>query len=160
MAGVNKAILIGNLGRDPELKYGQQSGKAVCRFTLATSERWGGEDRTEWHNIVCFDRIAEIANEYLAKGRQVYLEGRISNRKYQGNDGQDRYISEILVSNLTLLGGGGGGVRREQGDDYAPPRREAPAPRQRAGTSKPSPTDDDPFSGDFGPDPTEDDIPF
>ena len=165
MAGVNKVILIGNLGKDPELKYGQTSGKAVCRFSLATTERYGGEDRTEWHNVVCFDRTAEIANEYLAKGRQVYVEGRIQTRKWQGQDGQDRYTTEILVNNLTLLGG-----RREGGDDYgrrdeeyssAPPRREAPA-RQSApkAPARPAPMDDDPFSGDFGPPPTEDDMPF
>ncbi|MDR1920389.1 MAG: single-stranded DNA-binding protein, partial [Candidatus Adiutrix sp.] len=83
MAGVNKVILVGNLGKDPEMKYGQNSGKAVCRFSLATTERFSGEDRTEWHNIVCFDRLAEIVNEYLAKGRQVYIEGRIQTRKWQ-----------------------------------------------------------------------------
>lgn len=162
MAGVNKVILIGNLGKDPELKYGQTSGKAVCRFSLATTERWGGEDRTEWHNIVCFDRTAEIANEYLAKGRQVYIEGRIQNRKWQDQGGQDRYMTEILVSNLTLLGG-----RREGGDDYAsaPPRREssprpAAAAPKGAAAARSAAMDDDPFSGDFGPPPTEDDMPF
>lgn len=159
MAGVNKVILIGNLGKDPELKYGQTSGKAVCRFSLATTERWGGEDRTEWHNIVCFDRTAEIANEYLAKGRPVYVEGRIQNRKWQDQSGQDRYTTEILVSNLTLLGG-----RREGGDDYASSPRREPSPRPAASTAKAAPRsapmDDDPFSGDFGPPPTEDDMPF
>lgn len=163
MAGVNKVILIGNLGKDPELKYGQTSGKAVCRFSLATTERWGGEDKTEWHNVVCFDRTAEIANEYLAKGRQVYIEGRIQTRKWQDQNGQDRYTTEILVSNLTMLGGGG----RQGGDDYAPAaRREAPSrPAAGGGSSskapaRSAPLDDDPFSGDFGPPPTEDDMPF
>ncbi|MDR1043745.1 MAG: single-stranded DNA-binding protein [Candidatus Adiutrix sp.] len=157
MAGVNRVILVGNLGKDPELKYGQASGKAVCRFTLATSDRYGGEERTEWHNIVCFDRTAEIANEYLSKGRLVYLEGRIQNRKYQDQSGQDRWITEILVNQMTMLGG-----RREGGEDYAPaPRREAP-PRPAAAKAppRPAPMDDDPFSSDFGPPPTEDDMPF
>ncbi len=166
-AGINKVILIGNLGNDPELKYGQQSGKAVCRFSLATTERWNGEDRTEWHRIVCFGRTAEIANEYLAKGRQVFVEGRISYSKYQGNDGQERYSTDILVNNLTLLGG------RREGGDYAPPREPrsvgaAPssAPGQQQERSfqqaprEQSPMADDPFSGDYGPMANEDDIPF
>ena len=161
MAGVNKVILVGNLGKDPELKYGKASGKAVCRFPLATSDRYGGEDRTEWHNIVCFDRTAEIASEYLRKGRQVYVEGRIQTRKYQDQQsGQDRYFTEILVNQMTMLGG-----RNESDGDYTPaPRREAPprpAPsRAPSQSSRPAPMDDDPFSGDFGPPPTEDDMPF
>lgn len=164
MAGVNKVILLGRLGKDPEMKYGQNSNIPVCRFSLATSERYKGEEKTEWHNIVCFDRTAEIANEYLAKGRQVYLEGRIQTRKYQGQDGSDRYMTEIIVSALQLLGGrndggdSGGGGRREEGGYTPQPRREssAPAPRRE---SRGVP-DDDPFSGDFGPPPTEDDMPF
>lgn len=166
MAGVNKVILIGHLGKDPELKYGQASGKAVCRFSLATTERYGGEDRTEWHNVVCFDRTAEIANEYLSKGRMIYVEGRIQTRKWQDQSGQDRYTTEILVNNLTMLGGGGGGGGRRDGDDYAPPApRRDPAPRQAAkapqGGRAQAQMDDDPFSGgEFGPPPTEDDMPF
>ena len=162
MAGVNKVILIGNLGKDPELKYGQASGKAVCRFSLATTERWSGEERTEWHNLVLFDRTAEVANEYLRKGSQIYVEGRIQTRKWQGQDGQDRYTTEIVVSNMTMLGGGG---RREAAnEDYTPaPRRES-APRPAASKpqgGRPAATDDDPFSGgEFGPPPTEDDMPF
>lgn len=157
MAGVNKVILVGNLGKDPELKYGQTSGKAVCRFSLAVNDRRGGDEQTEWFNIVCFDRTAEVANEYLAKGRMVYLEGRLQTRKYQDQNGQDRYMTEVLVSNMTMLGG-----RREGGDDYAspPPRRE-PAPRAAAkAPPRSAPMDDDPFSGDFGPPPTEEDMPF
>ena len=159
MAGVNKIILLGNLGKDPELKYSQASGKAVCRFSLAVSDRRGGEEQTEWFNIVCFDRTAEIANEYLAKGRQVYLEGRLQTRKYQDQNGQDRYMTEVIVSNLTLVGS-----RRDSGDDYS-----APAPQReqvsRPAAKAPSPPrsaapNDDPFSGDFGPPPTEEDMPF
>ena len=164
MAGVNKVILIGNLGKDPELKYGQASGKAVCRFSLATTERWSGEERTEWHNLVLFDRTAEVANEYLRKGSQIYVEGRIQTRKWQGQDGQDRYTTEIVVSNMTMLGSGGGGRREAANEDYTPaPRREA-APRPAAAKpqgGRPAAMDDDPFSGgEFGPPPTEDDMPF
>lgn len=164
MAGVNKVILIGNLGKDPELKYGQTSGKAVCRFSLATTEKYGGEEKTEWHNLVLFDRLAEIANEYLSKGRMIYVEGRIQYRKWQGQDGQDRYTTDILVNNMTMLGGG----RREAGNEEyasAPPRREqapkpASAPKPQSGRSSAA-MDDDPFSGgEFGPPPTEDDMPF
>ncbi len=157
MAGVNKVILIGNLGKDPEMKYGQTSGKAVCRFSLAVNERrGGGEEQTEWFNIVCFDRTAEVANEYLTKGKQVYIEGRLQTRKYQDQSGQDRYMTEVIANNMTMLGS-----RRDSGDDYAPaaPRREAP-PRPAAKAKPAAAPDDDPFSGDFGPPPTEDDMPF
>lgn len=161
MAGVNKVILVGNLGKDPELKYGQASGKAVCRFSLAVSDRRGGEEQTEWFNIVCFDRTAEVANEYLSKGRQVYLEGRLQTRKYQDKDGMDRYMTEVLVSQMTMLGS-----RRDGPEDYAPapPQREQPsrppAPPKAPSRSAPMDMDDDPFSGDFGPPPTEEDMPF
>jgi single-strand DNA-binding protein len=160
MAGVNRVILIGNLGKDPEVKYSQGSGKAVCRFSLAVSEKRSGEEQTEWFNIVCFDRTAEIAGEYLAKGRPVYIEGRLQTRKYQDKDGQDRTITEVLTNNLTLLGS-----RRDQGgEDYtpAPPRREAaPSPPRKAPPPpSPAPPDDDPFSSDLGPGPTEDEMPF
>ncbi|MDR2442381.1 MAG: single-stranded DNA-binding protein [Deltaproteobacteria bacterium] len=103
MAGVNKAILVGNLGKDPDMKY-TQSGKAMVNFSLATTERWGGEDRTEWHNIVMFDRLAEIANEYLRKGRTVYIEGRIQTRSWEDQNGNKRYITEIVASNMQMLG--------------------------------------------------------
>jgi single-strand DNA-binding protein len=165
--GVNKVILVGRLGKDPEMKYGQSSNIAVCRFSLATSERSKGEDRTEWHNIVMFDRLAEIANEYLSKGRLVYIEGRIQTRKWQGQDGNDRYMTEIVANNMQMLGGGredGGGSReysrRDEGEYTPQPRREAP-PREAAPPRRErSVPDDDPFSGDFGPPPTEDDMPF
>ena len=160
MAGVNKAIILGRLGKDPELRHSQTSGKAVCRFSVATSDRFGnGEERTEWHNVVLFDRQAEVASEYLAKGRQVYIEGRIQTRKWQDQDGKDRYTTEIIGQTMQFIGG-----RSEQGsDDYAPsqPRREAPPrPAPKPQTARPTPVDDDPFSGEFGPPPTEDDMPF
>lgn len=152
MAGVNKVILLGYLGKDPELKYGGNSGKAVCRFSLAINERRGNEDHTEWFNIVCFERIAEVANEYLAKGKPVFIEGRLSTRKYKDRDGQEKYMTEVLASQLTLLGGGSDREGRA-------PASKAPDPKPAAAKPKPRPQDD-PFSGDYGPPPSEDDMPF
>jgi len=125
---VNKAILIGNLGKDPELRY-TQSGRAVCSFSLATSERWKGQDgqqqeQTTWHNIVAWGRQAEVMKEYLAKGRQVYIEGRISNRSYDDKDGNKRYISEVVVQNFQFVGNRGdsaGGPPSGGGSDLPPP---------------------------------------
>ncbi|MBD3232499.1 MAG: single-stranded DNA-binding protein [candidate division Zixibacteria bacterium] len=113
MASVNLAILIGNLGKDPELRY-TPSGAAVASFSMATTEKWKDKDgqlaeRTEWHNIVCWGRQAEVANEYLKKGSPVYIEGRIQNRSYDDRDGNRRYITEIVCRRLQLLGGRGGG---------------------------------------------------
>ena len=111
--GVNKVILIGNLGRDPEVKY-MPSGSAVCNVTLATSESWkdkqSGEqqERTEWHRVVFFGRLGEIAGEYLRKGSKVYVEGSLRTRKWQGQDGQDRYTTEIVASEMQMLDSRGG----------------------------------------------------
>ena len=121
MAGVNKVIIIGNLGRDPEIKY-TQSNVPVANFSVATSESWkdksSGEwqEKTEWHRIVAWRHLAERAERYLRKGKQVYIEGRIETRKWTGQDGNDRYTTEIVANQLMLLGrrddneqGGGGG---------------------------------------------------
>jgi single-strand DNA-binding protein len=109
---VNKVILVGNLGKDPELKH-TSSGTAVATMTLATNERYkdrNGEwqDRTEWHNVVLWQRLAEIAAEYLRKGRSVYVEGRLQTRSWEDKQGQKRYTTEIVASDLVLLGGGRG----------------------------------------------------
>jgi single-strand DNA-binding protein len=114
--GVNKVILVGNLGKDPEVRY-MPSGSAAANVTLATSESWKdkqtGEqkDRTEWHNVVFFGRLAEIAGEYLKKGSQVYVEGSLRTRKWQDKSGNDRYTTEIVANEMQMLGsrGGGGG---------------------------------------------------
>ncbi len=108
---VNKVILIGNLGKDPELKH-TSGGTAVATMTVATNERFkdkSGEwqDRTEWHNVVLWQRLAEIAAEYLKKGRSVYVEGRLQTRSWEDKQGQKRYTTEIVASDLVLLGGGG-----------------------------------------------------
>lgn len=109
--GVNKAILIGNLGKDPEFKY-TPGGQPVATFSLATTERWTDkngqrQDRTEWHNIVAWGRTAELANQYLKKGRTVYIEGRISTRSWDDKDGNKKYRTEIVVTQLQFLGSGG-----------------------------------------------------
>ena len=111
--GVNKVIIVGNLGGDPETRY-MPSGSAVTNFTVATNESWKdkqtGEqkERTEWHKVAMFNRLAEIAAEYLRKGSQVYIEGKLRTRKWQGQDGQDRYTTEIIADEMQMLGGRGG----------------------------------------------------
>lgn len=111
--GINKVIIVGNLGKDPEVKY-MPSGEAVTNITVATSESWKdkstGEqvEKTEWHRIVFFRRLAEIAGEYLKKGSKVYIEGKLQTRKWQGQDGQDRYTTEIVASEMQMLDGKGG----------------------------------------------------
>lgn len=175
MASINKVILIGNLGRDPEIRY-TPSGSAVCNVTLATSRNWKDKntgdkvEETEWHRVVFYDRLAEIAGEYLKKGRPVYVEGRLKTRKWQDKDGRDNYTTEIVAEQMQLLGGrgeggdgggrggdeggyGGGGYSRadRDGGEGRPAPRPAPAPRQPA--AKPAPS-----AGGF--DDMDDDIPF
>lgn len=134
--GINKVILVGNLGQDPEVKY-MPNGNAVCNITVATSESWkdknSGEmqERTEWHRVVFFRRLAEIAGEYLKKGSQVYLEGRLQTRKWQDQQGQDRYTTEIVADNMQMLGGGGrsgGGSAEFGGGQSKGGSQSAPAP--------------------------------
>ena len=165
MAGVNKVIIIGNLGRDPEIKY-TQSNVPVANFSVATTESWkdknSGEwqEKTEWHRIVAWRHLAERAERYLRKGKQVYVEGRLETRKWQGQDGQERYTTEIIANQLMLLGrrdegegqgggGGGGGGGGSYGDG---PARGG---RGGGGGSGFSP---DPM-GDPGPS-DDDDLPF
>ena len=113
---INKVILIGNLGKDPEIRY-TQSGAAVVNFSIATTERWKGQDgqqqeNTEWHNIVAWKRLAEICSEYLHKGSKVYIEGKLQTRKWQDKDGNDRYTTEIVARDMQMLtprGAGSGG---------------------------------------------------
>jgi len=125
--GINKVILVGNLGQDPEIRY-TADGRPIANFSMATSESWkdknSGEKRekTEWHRVVVFGKLAEICGEYLSKGRQVYIEGKLQTRKWQGQDGQDRYTTEIVIDSfngtMQMLGtreGGGGGPRPAAG---------------------------------------------
>jgi single-strand DNA-binding protein len=131
MASVNKAILIGNLGNDPELRY-TPSGQAVTGFRIATTDRWRDKDgqnqqRTEWHNIVAWGRQAEIANEYLKKGSPVYIEGRLQTRSWEDKDGNKRYITEIVTQRMQLLG------RRGAEEEATPPSPEAETPESPGG---------------------------
>ncbi len=118
--GINKVILVGFLGQDPEVKY-MPSGSAVANISIATTEQWkdknSGEkqERTEWHRVVFFARLAEIAGEYLRKGSQVYVEGRLQTRKWQAKDGSDRYTTEIVADNMQMLGSGSGASRADHG---------------------------------------------
>ena len=158
MASVNKVILIGNLGRDPETRY-MPDGGAVTNVSIATTESWkdkNGEkqEKTEWHRVAFFGKLAEIAGEYLKKGSQVYVEGRLQTRKWQDKDGQDKYTTEIIADRMQMLGSRqgmvGGDREREPGGDREGASR--PAGKPAAGAAgKPAGSKFDDF---------EDDIPF
>ena len=153
--GVNKVILIGNLGQDPETRY-MPSGSAVSNLRIATTESFKDretgqqQERTEWHSVAMFGRLAEIAGEYLRKGSQVYIEGRLRTRKWQDREGKDRYTTEIVADNMQMLGGrGGGGAMPADVEGEAPAARPAPA-RAKATATAPAAAATDP----------DDDIPF
>lgn len=118
--GINKVILVGNLGRDPEIRY-TASGAAIANVTIATTDSWrdkqSGEkqEKTEWHRVVFFNRLAEIVGEYLKKGSQVYVEGRLQTRKWQDQSGQDRYTTEVVANEMQMLGGRGGDAGGQAG---------------------------------------------
>lgn len=159
MASVNKVILMGNLGRDPETRF-TANGAAVCNLRIATTRTWkdkaSGERReeTEWHSVVLYDRLAEIAGEYLRKGRPVYVEGRLQTRKWQDKEGQDRYTTEIVGMEMQLLGsrdGGGGAGGDDAGSGSAPARAPSAPGGASAGARKPA---------GRGLDDVDDDIPF
>jgi single-strand DNA-binding protein len=150
--GVNKVILIGNLGADPEMRY-TANGSAVTNIRLATTDSWRDrqtgeqQERTEWHRVVMFNKLAEIAGEYLKKGSKAYIEGRLQTRKWQGQDGQDRYTTEVVANDMQMLdsrGGGGGGFGGDQ-----PASQSQPEPAQSGGGGFSGPADD-----------FDDDIPF
>ena len=174
MASVNKVILVGNLGRDPEMRS-FPSGDQVANVTLATTDKWkdkqSGEPRehTEWHRLVFNGRLAEIAGQYLRKGSQIYVEGSIRTRKWQDQaTGQDRYATEVRVDQMQMLGsrqgmggpsddGGGGYGGGGDGGGYDAPRRVAPAPRAASAPRAPAPAASKPGSAS---DDMDDDIPF
>ncbi len=150
--GINKVILVGNLGRDPEVRF-TQDGRAIANVTIATSESWKDkntgeqQDRTEWHRVVFFNRLAEIVGEYLKKGAQVYIEGKLQTRKWQDQGGQDRYTTEVVASEMQMLGGRGGESR---GGGYDDSYGSAPTT-----SGRPPAPPSAPGMGDL-----EDDIPF
>jgi len=155
--GINKVIVVGNIGGDPETRY-MPSGSAVTNLTVATNESWKdkqtGEqkERTEWHKVAMFGRLAEIAAEYLRKGSQVYIEGKLRTRKWQGQDGQDRYTTEIIADEMQMLGGrGAGGGGGSFGGGQQGGGQQGGGQQGGGGGSAP------PSSG---PDEFEDDIPF
>ncbi len=146
MASVNKVILVGNLGRDPEVRYGAE-GNAICNISIATTSNWkdrtSGERReeTEWHRVVFYNRLAEIAGEYLKKGRSVYVEGRLRTRKWQGQDGKDNYTTEIIADQMQMLGGRDGGDGDFGGSGNAPsgtPQQHGAAPQQAPRQQQPA----------------------
>lgn len=141
MASVNKAIILGNLGRDPEIRYASD-GSAIANLSIATTRTWKKDgqkqEETEWHRVSLFGRLAEIAGEYLMKGRPVYIEGRIRTRKWQDQEGQDRYTTEIVGESMQLLGGGGERTGRAE-------RPSQPASRRSAYESFDDMDDDIPF---------------
>ena len=148
--GVNKVILVGNLGKDPEMRYAA-SGSAVANITLATSESWKDkqtgeqQERTEWHRVTFFGRLAEIVGEYLKKGSQVYVEGKIRTDKYQDKEsGQDRYSTSVIANEMQMLGarGDGGGGSSMASSDFD---QSAPAPREKQSTPPDDFDDDIPF---------------
>ena len=160
--GINKVILVGNLGADPDTRY-MPSGKAVTNIRIATSDSWKDkttgdqQERTEWHTVVLFDKLGEIAAEYLRKGSQVYIEGALRTRKWQDKEGKDRYSTEIVARDMQMLGGrggaggggsGGGGGERSGGSESRGGSRSAPADDRASA----APVSDE---GDF-----DDDIPF
>jgi single-strand DNA-binding protein len=176
MAGINKAIIVGNLGRDPEMRY-TQDGRAIANFSVATSREWRNretnekQEQTEWHRIVAFGRLAEIIGQYLSKGRQVYIEGRIQTREWEDKEGNRRWTTEIVAEQMQMLGnrgtggeGGGyqgsgaygGGQAPQGGGGFGGGGSGTYAPQ---GGSAPSGGGMPPFGG--GPQgPPDDDIPF
>ena len=169
MASINKVILIGNLGRDPEVRY-TPNGNAICNISVATTRNWKDKtsgdkvEETEWHRVVFYDRLAEIAGEYLKKGRPVYVEGRLKTRKWQDKDGKDVYTTEVIADNMQLLGGregmGGGDSGDDQGGDRGEGRSEGRAPaRSAAPAPRPAPPKPAPKAA-TGFDDMDDDIPF
>ena len=151
--GVNKVIIVGNLGQDPEVKY-MPSWQAVCNISVATTDSWSDkasgekQEKTEWHRVVFFRRLAEIAGEYLRKGSQVYIEGRLQTRKWQDQSGVEKYTTEIIANEMQMLGGRGGGA---SGGGFDAPPAEDDGYGSSAPASKPAPSTTDDF---------DDDIPF
>ncbi|CEG58146.1 single-stranded DNA-binding protein [Legionella fallonii] len=157
--GINKVILIGNVGVDPDVRY-LPNGNAVTTLSIATSESWKDkttgekQDRTEWHRVVCFNRLGEIAGEYLRKGSKLYVEGSLRTRKWQDQQGQDRYTTEIVASDIQMLDSKGGGNSSFNYDDVPQMQQSAPTHQQNANKQQSPQAAQDAF------DQLDDDIPF
>lgn len=179
MASINKVIIIGNLGRDPEVRYAP-SGAAMCNVSVATTRNWKDKnsgdkvEETEWHRVVFYDRLAEIAGEYLKKGSPVYVEGRLKTRKWADKDGKDNYTTEIVAEQMQLLGGRDGGGRsgggggyggnagggQSGGDDFSQDAPSAAPSRPAAARPAPAASRPAPQKSSTGFDDMDDDIPF
>lgn len=168
MASVNKVILVGNLGRDPEVRY-SPDGAAICNVSIATTSTWkdknSGErkEETEWHRVVFYNRLAEIAGEYLKRGRSVYVEGRLKTRKWQDKDtGADKYTTEIVADQMQMLGGreGGGGGGEGGGGNYgdSAPSQQRSGGRPQGGGGQQKPAASQGSAPNFAD--MDDDIPF
>lgn len=160
--GINKVILVGNVGIDPDVRY-LPNGNAVTTLSVATSESWKDkvtgekQERTEWHRVVCFNRLGEIAGEYVRKGSKLYVEGSLRTRKWQDQQGQDKYTTEIIASDIQMLDskGGNGGGSSANYEDIPQAQQSAPAPHQNANKQQqPSQAAHDAFEQ------LDDDIPF
>jgi single-strand DNA-binding protein len=174
MASVNKVIIVGNLGKDPEVRY-LPSGSAICTVSIATSRQWKDktsgdrQEETEWHRVTFFDRMAEIAGEYLKKGRSVYVEGRLKTRKYTDKDGVEKYSTDIIATEMQLLGGRDGGGAAG-GDDmgsassassaYSAPSAPSASQARSAPPARSAPAAKAPAKSSTGFDDMDDDIPF
>jgi len=158
--GVNKVILVGNLGRDPEVRY-SANGQAIANVTIATTESWKDkntgekQEKTEWHRIVFFGRLGEIVGEYLKKGAQIYVEGRLQTRKWQDKEGKDRYTTEIVANEMQMLGSKGGAAS----GDYAGQSSSQPTSQSSSQSSSQAPSSA-PATQAAGTDDFDDDIPF
>jgi len=171
MAGVNKVIIVGNLGQDPEVRY-SGNGSAIANISIATSESWKDkntgqmQEKTEWHRVVMFNRLGEIAGEYLRKGSKVYVEGKLQTRKWQDQQGQDRYTTEIVASTMQMLDSRGGDSMGQGGGGYQAPSQAAPqqggqqfgGQPQQFGGGQPAPQQ--PASQPAPANDFDDDIPF
>lgn len=166
MASINKVILVGNLGQDPEVKY-MPSGGAVTNISIATTDSWTDknsgqkQEKTEWHRVVFFNRLAEIVGEYLRKGSQVYIEGNLRTRKWQDQNGQDKYTTEIVAREMQMLGGRSGGTGDYNNAPQQASQNQQGNPNQGQGQGQPStPQQSTPSSPPQNFDNFDDDIPF
>jgi single-strand DNA-binding protein len=167
--GINKVIIVGNLGKDPEVRY-SANGAAIANLTIATSEQWTDkqsgqkQEKTEWHRVVMFNRLGEIAGEYLKKGSQVYIEGKLQTRKWQDNTGQDRYTTEIVANEMQMLGSRSGGAAdfnpNQNGGGFGGGQQQSSAPAQSRGGAAPQQSGGGAPSGGGNFDDFDDDIPF